>query len=604
MQKPSRFKPLVRRVLAVDAGSRCLRLMLLERRFGRLRVVKQEAIDLHEEGLVAPEELKAHVQSIVADWGCPPIAFALPEHVAVSQSVDLPPGPESESRKLIEDETIKLGGVSESAIVYDFVGVPSPSENHHRFWVTFCQEGDIHTRFAQLGIEREDFCEVTTAANALLTAWRMMQSRSSNAVLIHAGAQNTIVVVALDGIGVYASSFPMGGDSFTRAISRFRDVPVERAEALKRSENLLEGSGQLTGLTEMVDGWATELKRQLNDWREHQRGKTKLSGLELLASGGVFDQPGLLDYLNTRAGLKLKRWPTDRAVGALLPTTGFEIALGTALQALGYSAQPISLLPADRQVAWQQRLGRQRFELASWFLLVFVLLALIFGVWQKVSLIHHKEALLAKVQAGIESAKENATFTAELLAEFDTLRPLFESQQNTSDTLHTLDQLQQSRAHQAFWYVLLADQQSYFSQPPTAATTAATTNKPAASPNLAGLGSVTVTNTSPAKPGCIAELCIPGDPDAGRQVLSAVVNGLKKDPAFVSVDLLSEDLHRSLADPKVVLPDRHFTLAFDFATTEFQSPIAPRKTGSSGLTRATQRPNPGTDAPNNATQSP
>ena len=78
-------------------------------------------------------------------------------------------------------------------------------------------------------------------------------------------------------------------------------------------------------------------------------------------------------------------------------------------------------------------------------------------------------------------------------------------------------------------------------------------------------------SASPARPGLIAELCVPEDADAARSTLSLVVNSLQKAPVFERVDLLSEDLRRSLADPKVILPERHFALALDFATTEFQA---------------------------------
>jgi len=589
MLKPGRFEPPLRRVLAVDAGSRCLRLLLLESRFGRLRVLKQDAMDLHEEGLVSPEEVKAHLQAIVEDWGRPPIALALPQHVAVSQCVDLPPGTEGESRKLIEDQTIKFGGVSESAIVYDFVRIPAPNETRHRFWVAFCQEGEIGNRIAQLGLGSEDFREVTPAANALLTAWRVTQAHGTNAVLVHAEAENTTVVIVVEGTGVFAASFPIGGDFFTRAIARLRNCPIEKAEALKRSENLLDGSKRLAGLAEAVDGWVAELKRQLNDWRDRHPGEAgELSEAELFASGGVFDQPGLLDYLNARAGLKLKRWPTDRAPDVILPTTGFEIALGTALQALGQGAQPVSLLPAERRAGWRKRLGRQRLEFASSIVLAAVALALVFGVWQKLSLIRYKEALRIKVNAGIEDAQANRALTAELLDGFDMLQPLFERQQNTLDTLQTLARLQQARSNQTFWFVLLADQQSYFSHPPTLVST----NKATSPAEKVRASTATFTNAAPAKAGCIAELCVPEDPDAARrgQVLSSVVSDLKKDATFARVDLLSEDLRRSLADPKVILPQRHFALALDFATTEFQPPAQPRKPRSPVPGRAAPRP--------------
>jgi len=546
-------------------------------------------MNLHEEGLVSPEEVKAHLQAIVGGLGHPPIALVLPQHVAVSQCVDLPPGTDGESRKLIEDETVRLSGVSGSAIVYDFVRVPPPNETHHRFWVTFCQEGEIQDRIEQLGLKGEDFREVTTSANALLAAWQVIRPREANAVLVHTGAQNTTVVIVSGGTGVFATSFPMGGDFFTRTIARLRDCRVETAEALKRSENLLEGSGRLKGFVDAVDGWAAELKRQLNDWRDHHPGgAAELAKFGLFASGGVFDQPGLLDYLQTRANLKLNRWPTDRTPDAILPTTGFEIALGTALQALGRSKQPVSLLPAERRINWRKRLGRQRLEFASSILLALLSVALAFGIWQKFTLIQHKKELQVKVDAAVNDAQANQALTAELLDEFDTLRPLFERQQNTTDTLETLARLQQARSNRTFWYVLLADQQSYFSQPPTLAPT----NKTTLLTDVTRIRTTSSTNTPPAKPGYIAELCVPEDPEAARLVLSSLVNDLKKDPTFARVDLLSEDLRRSLADPKVILPERYFALALDFATTEFQPPAQPLKPRFLSTGRTTLRPMP------------
>jgi hypothetical protein len=52
------------------------------------------------------------------------------------------------------------------------------------------------------------------------------------------------------------------------------------------------------------------------------------------------------------------------------------------------------------------------------------------------------------------------------------------------------------------------------------------------------------------------------------------------------VDLLSDDLRRNLADPKVIIPDRDFVLALDFAETEFQQALPPRKPAATSLPRA------------------
>jgi hypothetical protein len=227
-------------------------------------------------------------------------------------------------------------------------------------------------------------------------------------------------------------------------------------------------------------------------------------------------------------------------------------------------------------------LNLQRLELASLGLAVVCLVLLAFGTWHKASLISRKQALLAKVQAGQEAVEANDALTAELATEYESFRPLFASQQNTLDTLKTFALLQQSRSNRSFWYVLLADQQSYFSQPPglTSTNKLSRTNLLAAFTSRAkewSSASGTSTNLSPAKPGFIAELCIPEDVDGARRVRRQLVDELMEQRLFSKVDLLSDDLRRNLAEPKVIIPDRDFVLALDFAETEFQQPLPPRK---------------------------
>jgi hypothetical protein len=410
------------------------------------------------------------------------------------------------------------------------------------------------------------------------------------------GAQTTVVVILLAGQGAFATSFQMGGDFFTRSLARLRNCSEETAESMKRANNLLTGPEACPEFAGVVDGWVAELKRQLNEWFEHNPGLAPdAASFELVGSGGGVDQPGFLDYLKAQAGLDLRPWPKASQPEAVLPSKRFEVAFGAALQVLGYSAQPVSLLPDDYRIAWQKRLNLQRLELASLGLAVLCMLLLAFGTWHKVSLINRKQALLAKLQAGQEAVEANEALTAELASDYESFRPLFASQQNTLDTVKTLALLQQSRSNRSFWYVLLADQQSYFSQPPGLASTnkLARTNLLAAVTSRTKNGSAewsaasaTSTNLSPAKPGFIAELCIPEDVDGARRVRRQLVDELKEQRLFSKVDLLSDDLRRNLADPKVIIPDRDFVLALDFAETEFQQALPPRKPAATSLPRA------------------
>jgi hypothetical protein len=141
------------------------------------------------------------------------------------------------------------------------------------------------------------------------------------------------------------------------------------------------------------------------------------------------------------------------------------------------------------------------------------------------------------------------------------------------------------------WYVLLADQQTYFSAyPPSLGSTNAQTNLVATmAERLTRLFGAPAlgTNASAAKPGLIAELCVPEEPEAARVALSQIVKELKQQKLFSKVDLLSDDLRRNLADPKVTITDRDFVLSLDFAETDFQQSL--RKKGPRSPPRATAR---------------
>lgn len=615
MLKLDRMRPPVRQVLAVDAGSRCIKLLLAESDFGRLHILKEERIDLQEEGLVSADEIKTQLQSRLADWGRPPLALILPQHLSVSQVVDLPLAPETEVQKLIEDETIKLSGVSESRIVYDFVRTETPAKNRQQFWVTFAQEGDIRERIVRLGVEQEDLCEITTTANALIGAYRATNPLSSRAVLVHLGAQTTVVVILLAGQGTFATSFQMGGDFFTRALARLRNCSEEAAEGLKRTRNFLNGPEMDSEFAETVDGWVAELKRQLNEWFEHNPGVAPdAASFELVRSGGAFDQPGLIEYLKSEGGLDLQPWPKGSQAEATFPSKHFEVAFGAALQALGYSAQPVSLLPEDYRSAWRKRLVRQRVELASLVLEVVCLLVLVFGTWHQASLFSRKDSLLKKVLAGQEAVEANEALTADLVTDYEGFRPLFAAQQNTVNSLKALALLQQSRSNRSdkFWYVMLADQQSYFSQPPALGMTnkpagtnppAATAGQPAPLSTAFASLSASSTNLSLAKPGFIAELCIPGDAESSRRQLSQLVNELNEQRLFAKADSLSADLRRDFADPKVVLPSGDAVLTLDFAETEFLQMPTLRKPSPAGSSRGPVR-RPGRPAwPGESTES-
>ncbi|HPU56419.1 MAG TPA: hypothetical protein PLH97_09080, partial [Verrucomicrobiota bacterium] len=544
-----------------------------------VRILHTESIDLHREGMLGPEETRALVRTTLAKLDFPPVALVLPQHLSTSQIIDLPVVQENEVQKLVEEESHRLSGVTDSPIVYDFVRAGPAVRNRQRFWVTLCQEREIRERIQRLGIE-QNLYEISTTANALIAAYRAAAPLSSRAILVHMGAQSTVVVIVLEGQGVFTTSFQMGGDFLTRSLARLCNCSDERAEALKREVNFFTGPEAQPGFPAVVDGWVAELKRQLNEWFAQNPGvASEGTSMELVASGGAFHQPGLLDYLK-QAHMPFRLWPSGNRSDASSLPPGYEVAYGMALQALGHAAQPVSLLPAEYRLAWKKQALQRRLELVSAAMVLVCVLVFAAATWHQWSLLKRKEQLTDKVRAASAMVSENARLASQVYEQYETLRPVFKLQQNTLDTLRTLALLQQSRTNDAFWYVVLADQQSYFSQPAALATNRAAgrTNPPVTpffSSDLLGPSTAqpSFAETQAASPGYIAELCIPGNAESARTLLSRLVTHLKDQSLFSKVDLLSDDLRRNMADPKVIVPDRHFVLELDFAETAFHTPL-------------------------------
>ena len=547
-----------RRVIAIDAGSHSFKILLVEELFGRVRVLRHELIDLQEEGLLSAGEINKHLQTVLREFGSHPVALVLPQHRSLSQVVDLPAAIGEEVRNLIEEETVKLSGLSESAIAFDYAPLMPFGKNQNPFWVTLCQESEVLEQVSRLGLGEEDVCEVTTTANALAAAYRVLQPAADRVVLVDLGASNTVMTILAAGQAVHGGSSPFGSDAFTDEIAAQRDCSFQSAETLKFTENLLVPAEGPAPLTKKVEGWHRELERMVKEWLAEQgESPSALESFQVVLCGGGGLQPGLIEYLNQRGPMRFSAWPDGREAKANPPTGRFAVAFGTALQALGMNPQPASLLPVELRAVWKKHRSLELLHSVGAMILVVTALLLAFGTWQKSRLANRKKTLLAQSQAALEKANSTESLTTLLAQQYETLRPILQRQKETWDTLKTLALLQQVRSNRNFWYVLFADQQSYFGARPIGQT-----NPP---PQQTG----SVTNPPPQKYGFVAELCVPEEPEAMRRIVSQLVTDLKRYPLFRNVDALSAEWRRNLVDPKLLIQNRSISLELELTANEF-----------------------------------
>ncbi len=558
------------RLIAIDAGSHSIKMLLVEKRRGKVQVLRQEILNLQEEKLVTPEEIGRSLQPLLQQMGEYPIALALPQHMPLSQVLDLSTASEG-VKQLIEAETLKNRDLRDSAIVYDCAKLKPFGRHQNSFWVTLCKEADIFKLIAQLSLDLEDVCEVVPSANVLALAYQKANNPSENAILVDIGASSTLVTLLVSGQVVHAGTFPIAGNLFTETISVKKGCSMEVAETLKQTKNLLSGADAMPALASVIDGWRAELERVVKEWlQENPETKLSLSSFRVVLSGGGSVQPALIDYLNRSGVFGFVPWPKCED-GASSLTPRFAVCYGTALQTLADTSFSGSLLPAALRTEWSSQRVQQRFLAATALFLIVTAFALGLGTWQKLSLIHEKKELLDQTTLALKKAEIMENLEDEFTQKYERLRPVLRRQQQTLDLLNTLTLLEKSRTNRSLWYVLLADQQSYFSEK--------TTNGPVR-PGASEIPEL--------KPGFIAELCLKEEGEAMRTTLGQVVSELKQSPVFSSVDTLPIDLRKNLANPKVLIPNRHFALALELAEDIYQSPA---RSSISSITNAAISPN-------------
>jgi Tfp pilus assembly PilM family ATPase len=554
-----------KRLLAIDPGSQCLKLLLIEETLGRLRIRHQELIEVHAGGMLSEEEVLRHAQDLIFELGEDPVALALPHERALSQLVDLPPVDATEARQLIEEETVKLSGLGESNIVFDYTPLRPFGKHSNSFWVTLCREEEVQRQIDRCGLGHLDLREVTTTANALMATGLAANLEGQLVALVDFGATTTTVVILYQNQGVEASQFPIGGDALTEALVSQHGGSIEAAENHKRTLHLVTEPEETAAMRPVLHEWLTELRRVLGDWHKDQG----LAGLDLdsfriILSGGASLQPGLIDHLNQTGSLSFELWPASGA--GFAPESRFAVAYGAALQALGRSRQPVSLLPAQVQQFWRGHHSVSMLHSLILFLLAVAAVALGFGTWQKHELVASKQALLAQSQEALGKAQKIHDSSLLLRRQYERLHPGLERQQQTLDVLQTLALLQQTRSNQSFWFVLLSDVPSYVSATPWGET-----NGPSTAPAVAAA-------PFPVRAGFLAEVCVPERGEAMRRTLSQLVADLRSAQLYSNVDLLPADRRRAVVDPALVLPDQHFTLALELPPNRFpQLPPLPER---------------------------
>lgn len=555
--------PPARRFLAVDVGSRCLKALLVSNLFGRLRIHAHRVIGLDESSQPGSAGWARVLQELAEELGVHPLVVSVPQHATDSQVLDLPGADARTIREQIQADVVRLSGLTESAIIYDYGQLEPFAQCSNPYWVTHARESEVLSVVRHFEAFSEDVLEVSSTANALVAAYREAHPAPSNVLLVDLGSSGTEVAVVCQGQGVYVTSFAVGGLLFSEHIRAERRCPPMEAEFAKNTENLLTGPEAMPALQQMVDRWHGELVRILEDWLgEHPVLNISASQFEVILCGGESEMPGLIEYLRTNSVLTFRRWAELPGCPPIQPAGQFAVAFGLACELFRRGGPSASLVPEEMRAARKEQGAVQLLQAGTWLVLAITVLVLGFGTWQKFYFIRAAEEQLTQAQAVLQLARQTDRLKLQLAAEYEELRPVLTRQRQTIAAVQTLGLLANHELETNAWFVLFADADSYYTEPASPPPTNAppVTSLPAAS--LARL-----TNAF------VAEFSTTLDPFSARAVLSGMIDRFKQNPIFRKVDILSPDQRRRLVKDSVVVPEGHYALSFTLTDNEFARPI-------------------------------
>lgn len=279
-------------------------------------------------------------------------------------------------------------------------------------------------------------------------------------VVLDMGADKTECVIS-DGTRIWQRNIPIGGNHFTRALTKEMKLVFGKAEAMKRdAASAPDMKAVFTAMKGVFKDFATELQRTIGFYGSVNKGsKVK----KILGLGNGFKLPGLTTYLQQEIDLPVEAINDyTRLTGEALAQTefadnaaSFAIPYGLAVQSYNKQAIQTSLLPQDIKAAKLVR-KKKPLVLAASFLFMLGFTAMFLGnvkAWTKVN--------NSEFTSAVEAAKSLATKGAGLKSDYDSAKGAFETKKKEGDNLVV------SNTEKLMWPQLLQTINAYLPDPVT-----------------------------------------------------------------------------------------------------------------------------------------
>lgn len=558
----------VRHFAVVDAGQHRARILHASVARGRPRLIRYEVVDTHEEGFTTPEELREEIRRRLRESRAEAIVLVVPQHQILRHLLDVPLGDAEETRALVEGEASNIGGLSDSAWVFDAVRLLPYGHASHPVVAAFCRQTDLQHHLESLAEDPNSIFDVRPAGEALAAAFSTAAPETRNAILVELGAVHTAVTILAGGQPVFASSFPMGSAAWTTALAKDRGGSAEAAEVLKRTEPPAFDTEAAPNLQEAMAAWLAEFERTLRDVEQEIPARAAPGSWVAYLAGGGSLQPGIAEVLTRLGKRQFERWPGTTAEQG--QEADIAVAWGALLLALGLGGPAPSLLPPERRAAWDRKRLWRALVSINLVLAAMLAMGIAAATAYQTRALAAKSAWKERASDALQHALEIRTVAETFNARLDNFRPVLERQRQTVETLRLLADLQRERTNANHWYVLLADAESYSA----GSNNFAVASAPRSIESRFSASSAVLSSNAPSTGRAfIAEVCLIPQGEQMRQALSDLVGDLKRYPLFRNVDVLPAERRRELVATNLIFPERHFALELSLSEAPMLAPI-------------------------------
>jgi type IV pilus assembly protein PilM len=355
----------------IEIGAGAVKALKLEREGDRVQVVDFIVIP-HKKVLSTPDmdpadAIRVALGTLVAqrDLSGAMIAVSLPGHQSFARFAKLPPVEPKKAADLVKFEAAQQIPFPIDQVEWDyqtFVSEDSPEIEVGIFAVTRDKINERLALLEEVGIS-PDLVNIGPVAVYNAIAYDLnFTEKTTGTILLDIGSVSSDIIIA-DAGRVWIRTFPVGGHTFTEAVSRAFKLDYTKADKLKRDFESSQHKKQVfQAMKPAFEDLLQDIQRSLQYYKQLHPEATLN---RMLGIGATFQLPGLRKFLAQRMGLDVVRLDQFHKIGidgpmsAEFAATAMQLstAYGLALQGLGMTPINANLIPLAvvRQKIWKRK---------------------------------------------------------------------------------------------------------------------------------------------------------------------------------------------------------------------------------------------------------